>query len=435
MSFRTRLMLASLLTLAIGLTALVVIGNIVLGNRIDQQAADVLRERVQAEVASLSITPDRIVVRETPNDAALDRSSWVFEGSRILERPPSVDPVLDRSVMTLGRDALTVREVDGPGDVRLREQPLRVGGAQPPVGAVVVAYDASDLERVEQEVLIGSIIVSLLVLAAGAVAIVTAVSGALRPVAEMTTTAQAWSAADLDRRFDLGPERDELTRLAATLDGLLARIAASRRHEQRFASEVAHELRTPLAALRARAELALAADGDDSEAERTQALRTVVDQSDRLTAAVDALVAMARQETDSSGGDADPVAIAMEFELPVYAPDQLPRVEGDPELLRRMLAPLIDNARAYALSHISLRLRSEGASVEISVCDDGPGFASSGDLDVFEPGVRDAARNGAGLGLPLARRIARSCGGDVMIGLGPGGEVVITLPSVAPQSG
>ena len=73
----------------------------------------------------------------------------------------------------------------------------------------------------------------------------------------MTVAAEDWGAHDLERRFDLGPSRDELTGLAATLDGLLSRIAASRRHEQRFADDVAHELRTPLATLRAQAELGL----------------------------------------------------------------------------------------------------------------------------------------------------------------------------------
>lgn len=429
MSFRTRLLLASLLTLAIGLAALVVIGNLVLENRIDQQATGVLRERVQAEVAALSITADSVVVRETPNDAELDRSSWVFEGSRVIERPPSVDPALDRRAVALGSTASAMREADGPANVLLRVQPLRAPGSSKPSGAVVVAYDVSELERVEQEVLIGSIVVSLLVLAAGAVAIVTAVSGALRPVSDMTASAEAWSATDLERRFDLGPARDELTRLAATLDGLLDRIAASRRHEQRFASEVAHELRTPVAALRARAELALSAGGPDGETEREQALSAIVAQADRLTAAVDALIAVARNEVEGRTGDVDAVAVANEFDLPVEAPDGLPRVEGDAELLKRMLAPLIDNARAYAKSSVTVHLSVAGPRVEIAVRDDGPGFDESEREAVFEPGVRDKARDGAGLGLPLARRLARSCGGDIAVGAGPGGEIVLALPA------
>jgi len=79
----------------------------------------------------------------------------------------------------------------------------------------------------------------------------------IQPVAGMTAAAADWSERDLDRRFNLGPPRDELTALSATLDGLLARIAASVRHEQRFSAEMAHELRTPLAGLRGETELAL----------------------------------------------------------------------------------------------------------------------------------------------------------------------------------
>ena len=68
----------------------------------------------------------------------------------------------------------------------------------------------------------------------------------------MTESAASWSEHDLDRRFDLGEPYDELTRLAATLDGLLGRIAASLRHEQRFTAELSHELRTPLARVKRR---------------------------------------------------------------------------------------------------------------------------------------------------------------------------------------
>ena len=96
----------------------------------------------------------------------------------------------------------------------------------------------------------------------------------------MTASAEDWGAHDLDRRFDLGPARDELTGLAATLDHLLARIAASRRHEQRFASEMAHELRTPLAGLRARAELALGGPGTEPGTEAGDALRAIVESRD-----------------------------------------------------------------------------------------------------------------------------------------------------------
>ena len=82
-------------------------------------------------------------------------------------------------------------------------------------------------------------------------------NSAFRPVVKMTNNAEAWSSEDLDRRFDMGPPHDELTQLAHTLDGMLDRLAASLRREQRFSAEVSHQLRTPLAKIKAEAELAL----------------------------------------------------------------------------------------------------------------------------------------------------------------------------------
>jgi len=81
----------------------------------------------------------------------------------------------------------------------------------------------------------------------------------------MTEQAAAWSERDLDRRFHLGEPHDEVTRLGATLDGLLDRISASLRRERRFSAELSHELRTPLANLTAEAELALRRDREAAE--------------------------------------------------------------------------------------------------------------------------------------------------------------------------
>jgi signal transduction histidine kinase len=152
----------------------------------------------------------------------------------------------------------------------------------------------------------------------------------------MTAHAEDWGARDLDRRFDLGPPRDELTGLAYTLDGLLGRIAASRRHEQRFASEVAHELRTPIAGLRGRAELALGAQGDGAAEEQAEALRAVVADAARLDQAIDTLLAVARRELDPTTGSVDLAALAREFEgVEVRADGPLAAAAGEPEVVRR----------------------------------------------------------------------------------------------------
>src|SRR3954469_1297542 len=262
MSFRRRLLLTSLATLAIGLGSLLVAGNVLVARGVRSEASALLRARADAQLAALDVGAGAVSVRETANDEVLDRQSWVLAGRRLVESPTDASAALDGAAVALGRRG-AVAERDGPGDVRLRARPVYAAGSATPSGSVVVALPLAPLERLRHKILLGSRILAGLVLLAGGLAIRSAVDGSLHRVAQMTASADDWGAHDLDRRFGLGPPSDELTGLAATLDCLLARIAASRRHEQRFASEVAHELRTPLAGLRGRAELALEAGAPD----------------------------------------------------------------------------------------------------------------------------------------------------------------------------
>ena len=432
MSFRTRLLVTALATLAVGLGALLVIGNVLLASGVRSEASALLRARAEAQMAALDVTGGTVApaTREPANDEALDRLSWVLDGRRVVERPSDASPALDAEAVALGR-AGTVEERDAPGDIRLRAQPVVADGSQVASGTVVVGLSMVPLERLQGEVLLGSIVVFVLVLLAGGLAIRTAVDGALRPVAKMTVDAEDWGAHDLDRRFGLGPARDEITGLAATLDGLLARIASSRRHEQRFASEVAHELRTPIAGMRGRAELALGAPGPGADAEREQALRSIVDQAARADAAIDALVAVARRELDPAAGTVDLAAIARELEdVRIVAPAGLPAAAADAEIARRLVATLVDNARRHGAGEVTIELSAAGGRVRLAVRDDGPGLDPALGESAFEPGVRGEHSAGAGLGLPLARRLARSCGGDVTACPGPGGCFALDLPSV-----
>jgi signal transduction histidine kinase len=433
MSFRLRLQLTALATLVVGLGVVLVAGNVLLERGVDSEATSQLRGRAEAQVAALTVTPTHMRVRETPNDTVLDRRSWVLDGARVVERPAGAPSALDRAAVALGRTRRAA-EQRGPGQARLLAVPVAAPGRRHPTGAVVVALSVRPLEHLEQEVLIGSFVVAGLILLAGVLAIRDAVDGALRPVMQMTASAEDWGAHDLDRRFDLGAPRDELTGLAATLDHLLARIAASRRHEQRFASETAHELRTPLAGLRARAELALGARGPDADAERQAALHAVIERADTLSRTIDALLALARQELHPATGAVDLSAIAAQFQdVDVVAPAALPRAAGEPGIVYRALAPLVDNARGHARSRVAIELSADGVHVRAAVRDDGPGLDPQLGDRAFHPGIRgpDRGRAGAGLGLPLARRLARSCGGDIVVGEGPGGCFVLVLSAVS----
>jgi signal transduction histidine kinase len=427
-SLRARLLVVSLLTLGAGLGALLALGDVLVHIGVNAQAASVLRGRAEAQLATLRVAHGAVHVRETPNDQALDRGSWVIEGGRVLERPAGISAALDRAATALARQWLPA-QADGPDDLRLRAVPVLGGKPRRRVGSVVVGYSMAPLERLQQEVLVASVVFAALILGAGLLATRRALDGALRPVAEMTEHAEDWGAHDLDRRFNLGPARDELTGLAATLDGLLDRIAASRRHEQRFASEVAHELRTPLAGLRGRAELALAARGPAVGEEREEALRAVINGADRLGRIIDSLLAVARRELDPSAGSVELTALAREVgDVKVTGP--VPPVEGEPEIVRRALAPLVENARRHADSRVWLELSAHDGRVRLAVRDDGPGLDPELGERAFDPGVRgDADGEGAGLGLALARRLARSCGGDVTAGPGPGGCFVLELPA------
>ena len=420
------------MSLAVGLGALLALGNALLRSGVQAQAASVLRARAEAQLAALTVSRGGVRVRESVNDDVLDRSSWVVDGAGIVERPVAASPALDGAAVALGRLRGTT-ERDGPGDVRLRSVPILAPGSHRPIGAVVTGYSMVALERVQHEVLLGSLVFAALVLLASGLATRRALNGALHPVAQMTADAEDWGVHDLDRRFDLGPPRDELTGLAATLDGLLARIAASRRHEQRFASEVAHELKTPVAGLRARAELALTRRGPDADREREAALRAVLEDTGRLDRAIEALLSIARRELDPASGSVDLVALASEVDgVEVVAAGTVPAAEGEPEVVRRALAPLVDNARRHAAASVTLELSSGDGRVRLAVRDDGPGLDPALGERAFEPGARGAGArgDGVGLGLPLARRLARSCGGDVVAGTGPGGCFVLELPAI-----
>ena len=108
-------------------------------------------------------------------------------------------------------------------------------------------------------------------------------------------------------------------------------------------------------------------------------------------------------------------------------------VEG--EVVERIVAPLIDNALRYARTRIVVSAASDDGAVVLSVADDGPGVDADARDQVFEPGVRSRAENGhngAGLGLPLARRLAKAVGGDVTLAPaapGAGAEFQVRLPA------
>jgi signal transduction histidine kinase len=243
----------------------------------------------------------------------------------------------------------------------------------------------------------------------------------------MTASAQEWSTNDPTRRFGTSDRPDELGQLARTFDGLLDRVAASLRHEQRLSAELSHELRTPLSRIVAETELLQRQDRAPEDRRRAHA--SILRSAGQMSSILEALMAASRAEAGLDRGRCD-VRVALGELSRTWAPAfedrgielQIAATPGrldagvDAEVFQRIAAPLLDNARRYATARVVVEAARDNGAVVVSIVDDGPGVPEDARERVFEPGARLGVADGhrgAGLGLPLARRLARAANGDV----------------------
>jgi two-component system sensor histidine kinase QseC len=238
--------------------------------------------------------------------------------------------------------------------------------------------------------------------------------------------------------LDIGLPPREVAPLVASLNVLLERVRASIEHERRFTADAAHELRTPIAALRAQAEVALAAA---DAAQRRHALEGVVAGCDRASHLVDQLLTLARLDptrAEAPPAGADLAAVAREvaashaqaalergLELSVDAPATA-AVAVEPALLQVMLRNLVDNAIRYAAG-VGREVRIEVTAGDHPVCriiDDGPGIPPEERARLGERFHRREGTSapGSGLGLSIVQRIASLAGATVAFETAPGGR-------------
>ncbi|HEY7831296.1 MAG TPA: HAMP domain-containing sensor histidine kinase [Solirubrobacteraceae bacterium] len=439
LGLRGRVTLATALVLAVGLALLTLGINLLLSHELDKDLSSVLRERADVQLAATTVTRGGLVVRDVPDDEALDEQAWVYQGARNVHRS-SARPAVQLAAAKLAASPAAGGEVSVDDAVRLRAEPIFSDGHARRVGAVVVGASLVPYEHTENLALAATILLDCFLLAAGILLVRRAMGKALQPVAEMTLRAADWSEHDLDRRFDLGPPRDELTALSATLDRLLARIASSLRHEQRFSAEMAHELRTPLSGIRGEAELALRGQLDNDV---RQALEQILRGTERMQTVIDTLLSAARGDTQGARGSAPareaavlaidalrPLSERTGVQLRLAADSGELRVGADRDVIAQALQPLLENALRHAHATVSLGLSREQSKIIFDVQDDGAGPQALDPDSLFEPGASTVGS--AGLGLALARRLARSCGGEVTVDLSArGGRFILRLPAVA----
>ncbi|RBM18349.1 sensor histidine kinase [Prauserella sp. PE36] len=275
---------------------------------------------------------------------------------------------------------------------------------------------------------------------------------ALRPARSIAHTAQEIQASDLSRRIRLEGPRDELRELSDTIDSMLDRLDAAFSAQRQLIDDASHELRSPLAIMRAHLDASLKTP-EATEEERARAVRAIDRAAERMSRLVEDLLATARRDTDAlADTDVDLAAVAREAgeEFAVLASERGLRLSyvlrdgltviGDHDALRRAAGNLLSNAvrLSPADGEITVGCGRAGAWLWLAVADHGPGIASQDQARVFDrfwrgeqdrPGGRRDRHTG--LGLAIVRQIVESHGGRVAVfsGRGAGSTFVLWFPA------
>ena len=309
--------------------------------------------------------------------------------------------------------------------VRLLATPIRRHGAR-----VILVVGATAENRLEA---LRSLRTELLIVGPMALILATGLgyllAGAgLRAVEAMRTRAARVSADAPGERLPVPATGDELQRLGETLNEMLARLEATIEREREFVADAGHELRTPLALMRA--ELDYALHYADTEQELRSAIRTASDETDRLVALAGALLLIASSDRGQLALRLEPTDVgelidsvrqrfawrAEELGRPLTAPPpEAPiTLQADRLRLEQALGNLVDNALRHGSGTVQITTERAGDDIELHVSDEGPGFAPEllpRAFERFSRGDPQRAGGGSGLGLAIVRTIAEAHGG------------------------
>lgn len=268
------------------------------------------------------------------------------------------------------------------------------------------------------------------------------VGRSLRPVEVIRAKVAGIGGRDLTERVPVPVARDAVSRLAVTMNQMLDRLAAAQRSQQRFVADASHELRSPIATLKASAEVTLA---HPEQADHTAVAGGILAETKRLERLVNDLLLLARADErglrpDRREVDLDDLLgaeysrIRATTDLTVTTRINTVRVLGDPHQLAQVLRNLVDNAVRQAATSIGLDLHRDGSDAIIEITDDGPGIPPADRRRIFDRFVRldesrERSRGGSGLGLAIVREIVIAHGGTVEAAdNAPGARLRLTLP-------
>lgn len=431
MTVRVRVTLAAVLVVGLALVAGAFVLVALLSSALTDQVCADARERAaqlaSSRPGSSASTPGELVqlIDASGNvvDVASDARRYADPGARCVKAEPAgynEDFVFAAAAV---------------------QKPAVGGAAQVIVGRPLV--DVLDSTRFVTRVLLVGLPLMLLVV--GGVAWV--VTGrTLAPVTAIRREVDEISAAELHRRVPTVHDRDEIGRLAATMNRMLDRLERAQDSQRRFVSDASHELRSPIASIRQHVEVALAHPDRSSLQELAG---TVWAENLRIQRLVDDLLLLARADErdlvlpmapvdldDLVFAEAQRLRTATELTIDTVAVGA-GRVLGDGPSLRRMLHNLTENAARYAARRISFALREENGEVLLTISDDGPGIPAADRIRVFERFVRLAnargrADGGSGLGLAIVAEIVHAHHGRVAVQEDAATTFAVHLPALDP---
>ena len=444
-SLRARLTLATSAGLAVALAlAAVLLVNALRVSLI--RGLDLSARQGAVEVAAL-INQNRLpspvpVAPGTLTIQVLDASGRITNVSPGADRlVPMLPPAQAQAAARSGQ----ARTLSGPPlgmPSLIRVVAVRAAGQQVVIAAVSYAEVRDSLATLVKVLAIGTpLLFALLALATWLLTGYT-----LRPIAALRRGAAEVTETGVPRDLPVPPARDEVRSLAVTLNDMLSRLADAQQRQRDLVSDTAHELRSPIASIRAQLEVAL--DHPDG-LDWAETARDVHADTLRLARLTEDLLLLARLDehhlrlkpTDLAALCESVAARYATARVPVRAEPAAPcMLAGDQDALARLLVNLLDNAVRHAASRVCVSVREEGGWAVLTVTDDGPGIPPEDAERVFRRFARlDDARaragedstgeEGAGLGLAIVRSTAEAHGGTVSLGdAGPGLRAVVRLP-------
>jgi two-component system OmpR family sensor kinase len=470
-SLRTRLLWAAafvafLAVLATGLATYSAVSNFLYG-QVDQSLVSAQLSLATAlsggEPVSLQVVgrlaPGMFVQVRSPANVILGTVMAESAGGiAVAPALPRQIPLSRQARATLSQGILLTEPASTTGGplFRVLVSPL-VGGGQLILGYPLTAVTHT-LRHLESVV----VAVAAVALAGGALLGWWLVGLGLRPLSDMERTTAAIASGELDERVQEGPPTTELGHLARSFNAMLDRIqeAFHRRDEteerlRRFVADASHELRTPVAAIAAYAEL-FERGADQRPEDLGRVLQGIRSEAARMTRLVEDLLLLARLDEGRplETVPVELVALAVEAadtsravgpEWPVDISARRPvEVLGDPVRLRQVVDNLLGNVRAHTPpgTHARVSVGEDGDWGVVTVTDDGPGLSDEQLAHVFQRFYRaDPSRSrhtgGAGLGLAIVRAIVSALGGTVAVARAPEGGLSVTVrlkraPEAAP---